>query len=77
MNHGSSVETSAILEPFRRDPITRFFVTRPAYVTVLLMVSLYALGACCALLDGTFYDIPQTTPPYPSGPKAHLCPVNA
>ncbi|HIN85791.1 MAG TPA: hypothetical protein EYN06_04850 [Myxococcales bacterium] len=66
MNSNDSTQTPADLRPFQRDPITRFFVDHPAYITMLTMIGFYALGALAAAADGTFWEIPNTTPPYPT-----------
>jgi hypothetical protein len=61
------IPTLTALEPFRRDPITNFFVKRPWYIATIAGIGIYLVGVGAAAIDGTLFEIPARTPPYPAG----------
>lgn len=60
------------LEPFRRDPVLRWFLRQDAWVTPVFFLGFYGLLALATLADGTFWSIPEPPGRYPS--QAQLVP---
>lgn len=65
--------TALSLQPFRRDPVLRWFLARPAWVTPLFFAALYGLLVLATLIDGTFFSIAAPEGRYPA--DAQLVPL--